>query len=188
MPKIIEDEKIFEAVLKVVAERGYTGATTKQMADAAEISEMTLFRKYENKAQLVGRAVGFVLKSSEFAEAAEYSGDVRADLLRVVQAYQNMAVSYGHFFLALFSEFSRYPELSGAMEEPFGVFMRISELMARYQAEGVLHKEPPLQAVATLLAPVMYVSTIRKALGGDHLPALDFEAYVGSFLGGRSKR
>ena len=36
MPKIIEDEKIYQAVMQVVGERGYAGATTKQMADAAD--------------------------------------------------------------------------------------------------------------------------------------------------------
>ena len=51
MPKVIEDEDVYQAVIEVVAEYGYSGATTKQMADAADVSEVTLFRKYGNKAQ-----------------------------------------------------------------------------------------------------------------------------------------
>ena len=43
MPKIVENSKIYLAVIQVVSERGYSGATTKQMADAANVSEMTLF-------------------------------------------------------------------------------------------------------------------------------------------------
>ena len=42
MPKIITDEEIYQAVMQVVSERGYAGATTKQMAEAANVSEVTL--------------------------------------------------------------------------------------------------------------------------------------------------
>ena len=48
MPKVIKDEKIYGAVMQVVSERGYASATTKQMAELAEVSEVTLFRKYES--------------------------------------------------------------------------------------------------------------------------------------------
>ena len=36
MPKILKAEQIYRAVMQVVSERGFTGATTKQMADASE--------------------------------------------------------------------------------------------------------------------------------------------------------
>ena len=61
MPKILADEQIFSAVMQVVSSRGYSGSTTKQLADAANISEVTLFRKYGSKAQLVKQAISFIL-------------------------------------------------------------------------------------------------------------------------------
>ena len=39
MPKIIDDEKVYRAAMQAVIERGYAGATTKQIAEAAGISE-----------------------------------------------------------------------------------------------------------------------------------------------------
>ena len=130
MPKILEDEQIYHAVMQVVAERGYTGATTKQMADAAQVSEVTLFRKYENKAQLVNQAISFIVEQTDFALAAQYTGDIYADLLRIVQAYQDLAVKHGLFFAALFSEVYRHPELVDLMGEPLIIFRAISELIA----------------------------------------------------------
>ena len=56
MPKIIEDENVYRAAVQVVIKRGYSGATTKQIAEAAGISEVTLFRKYGNKAQLIAQS------------------------------------------------------------------------------------------------------------------------------------
>jgi len=184
MPKILEDEKIFQAVLQVVAERGYSGATTRQMADAAHISEMTLFRKYGKKAQLVKQAIAFIVAKTDFASAARFSGDVHADLLRVVQAYHETAVRHGLFFFALFSEFNRHSELIGSMDEPMSIFQKIGELIARYQTEGILKQGPPLHAVATLLAPLMYISSIRSAKLDNHIPPLDLSEHVTSFLEG----
>jgi len=184
VPKILEDEKIFLGVLQVVAERGYTGATTKQMADAADISEMTLFRKYGNKAQLVKKAIAFIVVKTNFTAAAEFTGDVHKDLLRVVKAYQDTAVRHGPFFFTLFSEFSRHPELVDSMDEPLNIFRKIGELIARYQAEGVLKECPPLHAVAMLLAPLMYISSIRTVKLDNQIPPVDLSGHVIAFLEG----
>jgi AcrR family transcriptional regulator len=137
MPKVIKEEKIFGAVMQVVSERGYTSATTKQMAELAEVSEMTLFRKYASKAELVRQAIAFIAKQTAFASAARYTGDVHADLLKVAQAYQGTAEKHGLFILALFSEFERHPELAHSIEQPLNIFMSIVQMMAHYQLDGV---------------------------------------------------
>lgn len=185
MPKIVEDEQIFQAVIQVISERGYAGATTRQMAETAEVSEVTLFRKYESKAQLVKQAILSIIEKTDFGSVPQYTGDVHADLLRVVQAYQDTAVQHGLFIFTLFTEFSRHPELAEPMDEPLRIFKNIAELIVRYQTEGVLRQEYPLYAVANLLAPVMYISTIQNAKLDNQMPVLDLSKHVTNFLEGR---
>lgn len=184
MPKIIKNNKIYHAIIQVVSERGYAGATTKQMADAADISEMSLFRKYGNKAELVKQAIAYIIEETDFSSSAHYSGDIHADLLRVVQAYQDTAVKNGLFIFSLFADLARHPELINSMREPFNIFQSIAGLIARYQIEGVLKNEPPLHSVAKLLAPLVYVSTVRNFKLDDTLPDLDLPEHVTSFLKG----
>ena len=184
MPKILEDENIYRAVMQVVAERGYAGATTKQMADAAEISEVTLFRKYGNKAELIKQAITFIIEETDFSSAAHYTGDVHADLLRVVEAYQDTAIKNGLFIFSLFADLAHHPELLDLMKEPFSIFQSIGALIARYQSEGVLKTEHPLHAVAKLLAPLVYISTVRRSNLDEMLPDLDFSSHVTTFLEG----
>ena len=185
MPKIVDDRVIFQAVMQVVAERGYAGATTRQMADAARVSEVTLFRKYGNKAGLVKQAIATLVERSDFASAARYTGDLRADLLRVVRAYQESAAQYGFFFAALFSEVSRQPELVDALDQPLEIFRAIGELVVRYQAEGGLLSEHPAHAVAALLGPMMYAALMHGALPDTQLPPMDLSIHVTRFLQGR---
>jgi AcrR family transcriptional regulator len=184
MPKILKDEQIYSAVIQLVAERGYTGATTKEMASAANVSEVTLFRKYGSKQQLVKEAISSLISTTELASAAQYSGDIHADLTRFVKAYQNSAVKYGGFITALFSEMVRHPELVDSIDEPLNIFMAMGEIISRYQEEGELQKEHPLHMLAVLLGPVMYIAMMRKAIQKYPLPPFDLSAHVTHFLDG----
>jgi len=184
MPKVVKDEQIFRAVMQIVSERGYSGATTKQMADAADVSEVTLFRKYGSKQQLVRQAISSIVEQTDFASAVQYTGDVHADLLKVARAYQETAEKHGLFILALFSEFERHPELTHSIDQPFNIFISIGEMIACYQSEGVLKREHPMHAVATLLGPLMYITTIRRAKSDRQIPPLDLSAHVTKFLEG----
>jgi AcrR family transcriptional regulator len=186
MPKLLEDEKIYQAVIRVVADRGYTGATTKQMADAANISEVTLFRKYGSKQQLVKQAISSIINLTNLASAAQYTGDVKNDLLKIVQAYQDSAVRHGDFVSTLFAEMSRHPELVDSIDEPLNIFLAMGKLIARYQDEGKLRKEHPLHTLAVLLGPVMYTAMMRKTILKSPLPPLDLSIHVSRFLEGHA--
>jgi AcrR family transcriptional regulator len=47
-------KRLIEAALRVVSEKGYLGATTKEMAKAAGVTELTLFRHFGSKEVLFG--------------------------------------------------------------------------------------------------------------------------------------
>lgn len=185
MPKVIEDEKIFEVVIQTIVERGYTGATTKQIADAANVSEVTLFRKYESKLSLVRRAIAAMVEQTDFESATQYTGNIQADLLRVLDAYQNSVVLHGQFFSVLFAEIMRNPELADSFDQPLGLFRAIGQMLARYQKQGILQQEPPFHAVAALLGPMIYLAMIGSAMPKAKSPPIDLSSHVNLFLQGR---
>ena len=47
------DEKIIKATFDILQEKGFSKATTKKIAAKAEVNEVTIFRKFENKKNLV---------------------------------------------------------------------------------------------------------------------------------------
>lgn len=186
MPKRIEDEKVYLAAVQTVIERGYSGATTKQIAEAAHISEVTLFRKYGNKAQLVKLAIADMAEKIDLGSATHYSGNVAADLLRVVQMYQGTAEKSGRFFYTMLLEIPRHPELTDILDLPIGMISEVGQLVVRYQEEGILTQENPLFAVSALLGPLMAANLIREASTDIPLPPLDLPTHVAHFLDGRS--
>lgn len=185
MPKIIEDVDVFQAVMKIVTERGYSGATTREMAEAAAVSEVTLFRKYGSKLELVKQAISHIVRQSGFDEAITYTGDLEADLRRVVEAYKVAALRQDQFFSALLADFTRHPELSESMNAPLAIFQSVARLIARYQAEGKLRDEKPEHAVAALLGPMIFGNMISNASKGVSYPPLRVEDHLEAYLRGR---
>ena len=47
------DEKIVNATFNLLQREGYQKATTKKIADEAEVNEVTIFRKFKNKKNLI---------------------------------------------------------------------------------------------------------------------------------------
>ncbi|GAB4514839.1 MAG: TetR/AcrR family transcriptional regulator [Anaerolineae bacterium] len=188
MPKIIRDEDVFRAVMQVIIARGYDGATTRQLATAAGISEVTLFRKYGSKAELIRRAVAHIAEEMNFEAVVRYTGDVVADLLRIVERYLTLMQTYGEFMAVLIPEMHRHPELRDAMARPFQVMQAIGELLARYQEEGVLRPEHPLHSAAALLGPLVYFAMARGTTFEAQIPPAEPETHVLRFLEGRQAR
>lgn len=53
----VSDQDIIEVALNLFAEKGYTSVSTREIATAAGITEMTLFRRFESKKNLFLRSV-----------------------------------------------------------------------------------------------------------------------------------
>lgn len=54
---------IVAAALPLFARKGFAGTTTKELAEAAGISEALLFRHFPSKKQLYGEIYGWVAKA-----------------------------------------------------------------------------------------------------------------------------
>jgi len=184
MPKIVRDEEIYQAVMQVISQYGYAGATTRQMAEAAGVSEVTLFRKYESKLQLIKQAVNFLVAESNFPAQIEYTGDLSADLLRVARTYQDSAAQHGQFIFMLLAEMPRFPELTTLLDAPLGIFTEMTALIRRYQSEGQLKRGHPMHMLITLLGPLTYINMLGKAMGSDVIPPLDLGSHILHFIEG----
>lgn len=184
MPKIIDDHEVYTAALNLFVNRGYEGATTKEIAAAAGIHEASLFRKYGTKAQLIVQAVGHQFSDNPLSRLV-YSGDLVADLLAVVDAYATVNAEHGAVMPILLAEVPRHPDLAAALDTPWTNIQKIVHIMERYQAEGVLKPEPPLHSVAALIGPIMVSQMIRRAAPDMPVPDFQRQAYIDTFLSGR---
>ncbi len=183
MPKVIDIDSLFEAVVSVFAERGYGAATTQEMARRAGINEVTLFRRHGSKAALIEAALGHCLLASPFGRL-EASDDARADLVAIVEAYRQTYRAYGGAVLTLMNEMAHHPELRGAAAALAPNLRKAAGIIAHHQAARRIGPGDPLQKVVLLIAPIMVAGITARS--GAKLPVVepDVSTIVDGFLDG----
>jgi len=184
MPKVIDETKIFNAALDILVSHGYEGATTKKIANIAGVNEVTLFRKYGSKAGLFEKVIDHQLADTPLNKLA-YTGDLKTDLLAIVDAYVETNKTQGEIILSLLIDIPRYPDLQGSFNTPWKNIEGIIEIMQKYQKQGQLKKESPLECLSALIGPIMVSRMFQRANLNLFVPNMDSRAHVDSFLNGR---
>jgi AcrR family transcriptional regulator len=179
----VSDARMFDAALTVLAQRGYAGATTRRIAEAAGVNEATLFRRFGDKRQLILAAIHADLAQLPQGGLAP-SGDLEADLIRVVEYYTNVYQHRDGLVGTLLLEASRDPDVAALLKEPLASLSRLGDVFADQQQTGHLVEEPTDFAVQALLAPLLMVSVLRRVTSSE-IPYPDAHTVVERFLSGR---
>ena len=183
MPEPVTDATMFDAALAVLAERGYAGATTRRIAEAAGINEVTLFRRFGDKRQLILAAIHADI-SRLAGNGLTTTGDIGADLIRVVEYYSGIFQHRNGLVGTLLLEGARNPDVAALIKEPLGAMSRLAEIFAGYQRAGQMVEEPAEFAVQALLAPLLVISLLRRVTSSE-IEFPDAPTVVQRFLKGR---
>jgi AcrR family transcriptional regulator len=81
------EDKILDATIKLLDKDGWKGATTKRIASEAGVNEITLFRKFHNKEQLLKaakkRSANKFLEELELLFKIDDCGDIKTYLMTI---------------------------------------------------------------------------------------------------------
>lgn len=185
MAKSVSDQHILDAALKTIVEHGYSGATTRQIAENAGINEVTLFRRFGNKKNILLAAVECQVEGFA-SEGIQYTGDLEADLTRILTAHGKFSKSKGKLFPMLMAELHRQPELAEVLQKPYTAITKVLEVIQRYQDEDSLVQEDPLHTLASLLGPLVLIEMMVDFHGPSITAPLNIQHQVKTFLQGHS--
>ena len=178
----VSNATVFDAALAVLAQRGYAGATTRSIASAAGVNEVTLFRRYGDKRGLVLAAIHADI--GQFAQVGlEPTGDLERDLIRVVEYYSAVYRHRDGLVGTLILEATRDEEVAALIHEPLTALTRLGDLLAHYQRAGQLVDGPTDYAVQALLAPLLMSTVMRRIIPSQAVPP-DAPTVVRRFLEG----
>lgn len=187
MPKVIDEDGVFEAALDLLVQYGYEGATTQKIADAAGVNEVTLFRRYGSKAALFEQALRQRLSDTPL-EKLVYTGDLDADLRAIVEAYIETNALHGDIVPLILVEAPRNQDIQRSLNIPWNNIQIILKILERYQSQGSLKSESPLASLTALIGPIMVGQMFRRASPDMPLPVVDPNDHVTGFLRGRVGR
>jgi len=154
MPKKIDTDHLFKTTVQLFAEQGYGACTTQAIATAAGVSEVTIFRRYGNKAGLIEAALSHCLPRTPFGNL-KASDDAQQDLCAILHAYAETFGEYGGAVITLLTDAPRHPELGAAVATLMPNMMKGAGIIASHQSAGRIGSGDPLHKLVILIAPIM---------------------------------
>lgn len=104
--------RLLKAATEVFAKAGVTGATTREIARVAGVNEVTLFRHFQSKEQLLGAVVQHVtaLQAEALAHQEEWTQDLHRDLTHYAWVYNRMLEEHEALIRTFIGEAQRHPD------------------------------------------------------------------------------
>lgn len=172
---------ILDATVECAAERGFGGVTTRRVAQIAGVNEVTVFRRFGTKTDLL--AAAFRREATRISDdIGDYTGDIVTDLTRIVEALRNGNRRRQALVPQILAELAVNPELRGAAHEALQSVGRVVAIIERYQRDGEIAPGPPLLAYAALIGPIVILGLLEQL--APEVPPFDAAAAVRRFLDG----
>ncbi|MGB7212246.1 MAG: TetR family transcriptional regulator [Gemmatimonadales bacterium] len=181
-------QRLLDAAAKLYAEVGYRGATTRRIAQEAGVNELTLFRHFGSKAELLHTAIGSCqADAGDFALPAE-PGDPAVELREWAGRRVAEIRHHGALIRTALGEVEEHPDLLRPSEHPMTVSgVQLEAYLGQLQRSGAAGAPFDPRAAAMMFLSVLFVDAIVRDVmpglfGGD--PAHDLDEHVRTFLRG----
>ncbi len=173
-------QKIVDAAMALIRDKGYVATTTKEIARLAGVNECTLFRKFENKKDIVLQGVNQAKWRANVTPDifGSVTWDLQTDLEMFMRSYMDkMTPDFVNLSIGL-----RAPQL---YEDTKDFIMKVPQaflsefkqyLEAMYEKGKIVQGDFEALAMAFFSATFGYV--FLKASFNDELTKVDKESYI----------
>ncbi len=195
------EQRILDAALRVFASEGYAGATTRRIAQEANVTEVTLFRKFQSKENLLREVLiknrGIAISALDSLFRIEKDADLETCLHAIGQNIAKVIRDKMRdskdliFMFMLIEEGRRRPEvaeiLSSTLSSIFRMnIARLSEYFELQIKNGKMRDINPRSAALAFVSYFAYTYLLRGVLGDEVLGNSegDFEGFIDIFTKG----
>ena len=177
-------QRILQAAAMVFAEKGYARATTRALAAAAEVNEVTLFRHFGSKENLFAAVIEqFGGPAIKGALEGALSGEYRPDLVTVGTRLLQLLIERKDAVRLMLCEATHFPEVQAVMvQNPRQIRRLLAEIVQKQIEQDrarPLHPEVMAQAFAGML---FSYALVEELFGDSIAPELSREEVVAQFV------
>jgi AcrR family transcriptional regulator len=181
-------ELLLEAALKVYAEHGTRGATTRRIAHAAGVNEVTLFRHFGSKESLLRAALATSPRALAFIDTRlpETPVDPEAELSEFCQHHHQALHQARSIIRKTMGEFEEHPEVSRtACALPVMIADALQNYLQRLRAAGLARGDWNPRAASAMLMGTLFNDAMARDCMPERFPYSEREGiahYVALFL------
>ena len=177
-------QRILQAAAQVFAEKGYARATTRALAAAAGVNEVTLFRHFGNKQNLFAAVIErFGGPAVTAAMEGQLTGDCAQDLRTIGTRLLSLLLERGDAMRLMLCEASHFPEVQEVMvQNPRQIRRMLAAYITRQIERGKLRPLHP-EATAQAFAGMLFAYAVARGMLDDSIePELGTEELVAQFV------
>ncbi len=165
------EQKILDAALSVLVSRGYEGATTRRIAEAAGVNEVTLFRKFQSKDNILKEVISKNLNSAlqliDSMFQIKKEDDLAASLHSMGMDFIKLLGQRIDLITILIEEGRRKPEVQKMLTPATQILIeRLSKYFKLYIKNGKMRNIDPEVAAINFISFTFYICLMRKFLNG----------------------
>ncbi|WP_321420528.1 TetR/AcrR family transcriptional regulator [uncultured Methanomethylovorans sp.] len=184
------EQQILDAALKVFASEGYSGATTRRIAEEANVAEVTLFRKFQSKENLLKEVlIKNKAPESDYLFTINSGSDIETDLsnlgrqIKKIMNHKKKDYKHRMFMFMLIEEGRKMPEVAEILSSFFQ--MNLSRLTEYFELQlkcGKIRDVNPRSAALAFISYFAYTSLLKGYVQVDD--DKEFEGFIDIFTKG----
>jgi len=177
--------RILEAAAQVFSEKGYARATTRAIAAAAGVNEVTLFRHFGSKRNLLSAVIDQYSALPDLAAVLEgqLTGDYRHDLRRLCTVFLTALTERREAMRLMLCEADHLPEVREVMAQiPRQLRQSLAGYLQQQMEQGRVRDLNPELAAQALLGMFFAYAVGRSILADPAAPDLPPDEVVAQFV------
>jgi AcrR family transcriptional regulator len=179
-------EHLLKATLKLISEKGYLGATTREIAQEAGVTELTLFRHFGSKERLFGELLNSYTFLPKLKELMPELDDMPCEkaLALVATKFLQTLKERKSMVKIMHSEINLYPD---QIREVYNksiddVRLVLAQYFGSLQKKGIFRKVSPETAARVFLGILFSYFRNEEIVRGQEITKAEMEKSVHEFV------
>jgi AcrR family transcriptional regulator len=174
------DDKLLFAAIDLIAEKGYNGVSTQEIAATAGLSEKTLFRRFGSKQNLLETAFDRYHYAEEMTKLfnEKLIWDLQTDLLLISRTYHEIMNRNRKMIMISIKEEGNLPRFRERTQKSPRQLLEIltNYFTAMYEKGKLIRTDPELQALSFML--MNFGAFMNNLDADDNFPTVSLEAFI----------
>jgi len=177
--------------MKVFADDGFKGARTRKIAELAGVNEVTLFRKFQSKENLLRVVLmmnrDIALQALDPVFLNEKKANFQVNLHSLCENIMKIIEERIVLLVILIAESRKNPEIAEILAPvPKMMLTRLTDYFEQQIKQGNMRNVNPKAAALTCVSYLFYSNLLRGVLRDDNSfgSKEEFEAFIDIFLNG----
>jgi AcrR family transcriptional regulator len=178
--------RILAAAARVYAQYGFRGATTRLIAAEAGVNEVTLFRTFGSKAELLQAMLQSQVTSTAAPTLPDDIGDPQGAIVAWCDKLLDYLRGHAHIIRKTIAEADERPDAAcAACERPNSAAASLVVYLERLREEGLADPDADVETAVSMFMSAMFGDALYRDIIPDAFPQPVERAaamYVGTFM------